>query len=97
MKTMRPEKLHFDPATPCCADQTKADLFPSFMNLQMNALNRGRLFSVYLETFGMGALSDRRIEVDSSALSECMKSPHYSRLLELSLAKLALEQAVLRY
>ena len=95
MKKTAPEKLHFDPAIPCCADETTADLFPSFLHLQMNALNRGRLFSVYLETFGMGALSNRKLEVDAAALTECMKSPRYAKLLELSLAKLALEQAVL--
>ena len=96
MKTNIPEKIHYDPAKPCCADPTAADLFPDFLHLQMNALNKGRVFGVYLGSCGIG-VQDREVVVDREALVRCSQTPDFRKFLELSVAKLSLEQAVLKY
>jgi len=98
MKTSAPllEVLHFDPAHSCCKTSAEADLFPDMLHLEINRLNKGRVFGVLVESYGVG-VQHREVVVDKDTWTECSKSPNFDRCLQLSMAKLALEETVLRY
>jgi hypothetical protein len=85
-----------NPDRPCCSDPCIGDLFPDMLNLKFNQLNKGRVFGVLLKSAGMG-IQDRQVVVDQDVWKQCSTSPNFDRCLQLSMAKLALEEAVLRF
>jgi hypothetical protein len=89
-------KLDYQPDRECCSDPCTGDLFPDMLNLETNRLNKGRVFGVLMESCGVG-VQHREVVVNKEAWAECSKSPNFDRCLQFSLAKLALQEAVLRY
>ncbi|MDN0084959.1 hypothetical protein QU487_19790 [Crenobacter sp. SG2305] len=87
------EKLHFDPNQPCCGDPSIGDMFPDLLALEPNMINRGRIFSVTIMATGLGVQA-REMTVDQAAWVACSRSPHFRSCYDLSLAKLALQQAI---
>ena len=90
------QKLHYQPDQQCCSGASVGDLFPDMLHLQTNRLNKGRVFGVLVESCGVG-VQHRKVVVDRDAWKECSKSPNFDRCLQLSMAKLALQEAVLRF
>ena len=66
MKERVKEKLHYDPKKECAHGNCLGELFPDFLHLTPNVLNRGRVFGVLIESLGIGV---RRKEIvrDESA------------------------------
>jgi len=87
------ETLHYDPTRPCCESPAAGDLFPDMTRLEDNKENRGRVASVILESVGIGR-QRQQLTIDASAWSECVKHPNFRACYDLSMAKLALEQAM---
>lgn len=94
MNTIRPEKLHYDPTVECRAGSVTGDFFPDFLNLENNVINRGRVFSVLVERTGMG-VQQRWMGCDSAAWAKCVEKACFRECYEMSMAKLALSQALL--
>jgi hypothetical protein len=80
----------------CCTSDCAGDLFPDMLNLKINRLNKGRVFGLRVESCGIG-VQHREIVIDEEAWEKCSKSPNFDRCFQLSMAKLALQQAVLRF
>lgn len=87
------EKLHYNPAISCCSAEDTGDLFPDLLCLAPNCINRGRVFSIHLVSHGLGQ-SKRQLDVDHEAWDRCFSSPGFERSYRLSMAKLALQQAL---
>lgn len=94
MGANRMEKLHYDPTVECEAGSIKGDLFPDFLSLENNVINRGRIFSVLVERTGMG-VQHRWMGCDSAAWAKCAEKPCFRQCYDMSMAKLALAQALL--
>ena len=92
--TSHPEVLHYDPTHPCCESSTAADLFPDLLRLKDNAENRGRVASIFIESIGIG-VQERRLTIDETAWNECLKHPNFRACHDLSMARQALQQAML--
>ena len=88
------EVLHYDPAHPCCESPAAADLFPDLLHLDHNVENRGRVASIFIESVGIGD-QDRRLTIDEAAWNECVKHPNFRACYDLSMARLAMEKALL--
>lgn len=86
-------KIDYETSSSCCSDACTGDLFPDMLHLERNQLNKGRVFGVLLESRGIG-IQDRKIVVDKRAWEECLKSPNFRACYDLSMAKLALQQAL---
>ncbi len=89
-------KIDYQTNSGCCSDASTGDLFPDMLHLAKNRLNKGRVFGVLLESHGMG-IQNRKIVVDKKAWEECAKSPNFRACYDLSIAKLALQQAQTGY
>lgn len=87
------EVLHFDPTRPCCETPAAADLFPDLLILKVNQSNRGRVASIVIESRGIG-VQRSELSVDSETCEECVKAPHFRACYDLSMAKLALQEAL---
>lgn len=92
-KAALPDVLHYDATRPCCETPSAGDFFPDLLRIQLNHLNRGRVFAVLTESHGVG-LQNREMIVDQAAWDECVKSPNFRACYDLSMAKLALQQAL---
>ena len=92
-ETQFPEVLHFDPAHPCCATPSSADLFPDLLNLDTNKRNRGRVVTDVVESCGV-VTQNCVLTVDTKAWEECVKSLNFRACYDLSMAKLALQEAL---
>jgi len=88
------EVLHYDPSRPCCETPASADLFPDLRHLANNGDNRGRVASIFMESIGLG-IQGRHVTVDEAAWKECVKHPNFRACYDLSMAKLALQNAML--
>ena len=89
-----PDLLHYDSKRSCCESPLDADLFPDLERLKTNKINRGRIASIYLQSFGIG-LQKKELTVDEEAWSEYVKHPNFRSCYDLSMAKLALKKIVL--
>lgn len=97
MKTKSlPELLHYDPASPCCETSVAGDFFPDLLHLEQNVENRGRVASIFIGSVGMG-IQVRRLTIDGAAWMECLKQPHFRACYDLSMARIALQQAMLAH
>ena len=94
-KQSLPEVLHYNPARPCCESPAAADLFPDLMRLDHNVENRGRVASIYIESVGIGDQS-HRLTTDAEAWSACVQHPNFRACYDLSMARLAMQQAMLK-
>ncbi len=90
------EKLHFDPKQKCCGVAAIGAMFPDLLKLDLNTINRGRVFSVHIRACGLG-VQERSVLVDQTAWEKCVTSPHFRQCYDLSLARLALQQGEQRY
>ena len=90
------QKFNYQPDRECCSDACMGDLFPDMLRLETNRLNKGRVFGVLVESCGVG-VQHREVIVDKDAWEECSKSPNFDRCLQLSMATLALQEALLRF
>jgi hypothetical protein len=86
--------LHYDASRPCCESPVDGDLFPDLTRLEFNAENRGRVASIIVESVGIGVQS-KAISIDETAWKECIKHPNFRACYDLSMAKVALQQALL--
>lgn len=87
------EKLHYDSSVGCCDDADTGGMFPDLLNLVPNCVNRGRVFSVFVESHGVGTARPQ-MNVDNEAWARCFESPRFERCYRLSMAKLLLQQAL---
>jgi hypothetical protein len=71
-------------------------IFPDMLDLRINRENRGKVFGAFVQSVGVG-VQNRRVSLDSAAWEECTKCADYRSCYDLSLGKLALQEAVLRY
>ena len=95
MKTQtHPEVLHYQATHPCCESPADADLFPDLLHLEANKNNHGRFASIYLESVGVG-IQDWQLTIDETSWKECVKHSNFRACYDLSMAKLALEKAIL--
>lgn len=88
------ELLHYDPSRPCCKSPAAADFFPDLLRLVKNAENRGRVASIFIESEGIG-VQDQRLTIDQAAWNECVKHPNFRACYDLSMARMAMQQAML--
>lgn len=89
------EVLHHDPARPCGESPGSADLFPDLMRLDRNVENRDRVASIYVESIGIGDQT-HRLTTDGEAWSACLKHPNFRACYDLSMVRLAMQQALLK-
>lgn len=87
------EVLHFDPTHPCCETPAAADFFPDLLHLTLNNRHRGRVATAVVESCGNG-VQDRVLTVDEKAWAACVMSPNFRACYDLSMAKLALQEAL---
>ncbi len=92
-ETTYPEVLHFDPSHPACETPASADLFPDLLQLSTNHRHRGRVATVLVESCGNG-VQHREVSIDPLAWAECVQSPNFRACYDLSMAKLALQEAL---
>jgi hypothetical protein len=71
-------------------------IFPDMLDLRINRENRGKVFGAFVQSAGVG-VQDRKVSLDSAAWEGCTKCPDYRSCYDLSLGKLALQEAVLWY
>jgi len=71
-------------------------LFPAIENSESNQIQKGKTFSFRLDRPRVLAIN-RVTEVDSKQWDECTQCPEFDACYKLSMAKLALEQAVRTY
>jgi hypothetical protein len=87
------EKLHYDPKAECCEDPAAGDFFPDLQALTVNALNRGRIFSVRPKSLGViTGIPD--LEVDRAAWRQCLLHPYFEANYLLSMAKISFQQSL---
>jgi hypothetical protein len=72
------------------------NLFPNLLALTTNRMEEGQAFSALVESFGIG-VHDRKVAVNMGEWEKCAACPDYRTCYDLSLGKLILQQAVLRY
>ncbi len=89
------EVLHYEPSQRCCDTPSRGDLFPDLLRLDYNVENRGRVASIFVESLGIG-IQDRRLAFDEKAWEDCMKQPNFRACYDLSMARLVLQEAVLK-
>jgi hypothetical protein len=95
MKTQtHPDVLHYQAAHPCCESTAAADLFPDLLQLGANKHNRGRVASIYVESVGVGT-QGWQLTIDEAAWKDCITHPNFRACYDLSMAKLALQKAIL--
>lgn len=90
------EHLHYDPKKECGSGACLGELFPDFVRLVLNVVNRGRAFGVLIESCGIGT-QRKEVVIDEAAWKTCQECPDFDRCLQVSVAKLALQQAVANY
>ena len=90
------EQLHYDPKNECGNSACLGELFPDFMRLIPNVLNRGRVFGVIIESHGIG-VQHKEIVRDEAAWEKCLECYDFDRCLQASLAGSSLQQAVNNY
>lgn len=83
-------------ADSCCDAHCLGTLFPDLLHLETNKTNKGHVYGIRIESYGIG-VHRREVTVDEEALAHCQKSPHFDRCLHLSMARLMLQQAALRF
>ncbi|ODU25227.1 MAG: hypothetical protein ABS95_00420 [Verrucomicrobia bacterium SCN 57-15] len=93
MKEPVKETLHYDPKRECGSGGCLGELFPDFLRLVPNVINRGRVFGVLIESHGLGA-QRKEIVRDEAAWKKCLDCSQFDRCLQVSMAKLSLQQAV---
>ena len=96
MVLKRRERIHYHPAEACSGTTIMGDLFPDFLQLERNTLNRGRVFSVFIAASGLGVQA-REMTVDPKSWELCVTCPNLEKCLAFSTAKLNLQQALLSY
>ena len=96
MKERVKEKLHYYPKKESGHGTCLGVLFPDFLHLTPNVLNRGRVFGVLIESLGIG-VQRKEIVRDESAWGKCQECPDFDRCLQVSAANLSLQQAVANY
>jgi hypothetical protein len=96
MKEPMKEHLHYDPKKESGSGACLGELFPDFMRLTRNVLNRGRVFAVLIESHGMG-VQHKEIVRDETAWKKCLACRDFDRCLQVSLASLTLQKAVSNY
>jgi hypothetical protein len=69
-------------------------LFPDLLQLPRNKMNQGHVFGAMVQSVGVG-VQDRKLSVNAAEWEKCAVCPDYRTCYDLSLAKLALQQAVL--
>lgn len=89
-----PEVLHYDPTHLCCETPASADLFPDLLHLLHNKENRGRVASIFMESIGIG-IQGQHLTMDEAIWNECVKHPNFQACYDLSMAKLALQKAMM--
>ena len=70
--------------------------FPDVLNLEINRVNRGKVFSAFVQCIGVG-VQDRKIGIDKQSWDDCETCPDYRSCYDLSLGKLTLQKAVLSH
>jgi len=68
-------------------------IFPILDRLEFNKPLKGKVFSVFVESIGIGAQS-RRIDADEAAWEACRQCPAFQSCYDLSMARCALGIAV---
>ena len=96
MKESLNEHLHYDPKKECGSGACLGELFPDFLHLIPNVLNRGRAFGVLIESHGLG-VQHKEIVRDEAAWKKCLECHDFDRCLQVSLASLTLQKAVSSY
>lgn len=94
--TSTPAVLPYNPERSCCETPASADLFPDLLRLEHNKENRGCVASIFIESIGLG-IQGRRLTIDEAAWNECVKHPNFRACYDLSMARLALQQAMLAH
>lgn len=95
MKTLsHREVLHYDPSRPSCESPAAGDFFPDLLHLVKNVENRGRVASIFIESMGIG-IQDYRMTIDEAAWNECVTRPNFRACYDLSMARMAMQQAML--
>jgi hypothetical protein len=69
-------------------------LFPSTLNTASDKKQEGKVFSYTLLSAGGLYRAGRKTEVNQDAWNECVQCPEFAQCYKLSMAKLALEEAV---
>jgi len=69
------------------------NLFPDLNQLTPNQPLVGKAFRVLVRSLGIGA-QERKVEVLDDQWAKCVACPHYRDCYDLSMAKLALQQAL---
>ena len=95
MKEAAKEILHYD-SNKKLGDGCLGELFPDFLRLGLNVLNRGRVFGVLIESCGLGP-QRKELVMDEVAWNKCLECADFDRCLQVSLAKLSLQNAVAHY
>jgi len=96
MKETQKEVLHFEPKTQFGAGDCLGDIFPNIQKLFPNAINRGRVFSVLVESHGMG-FPKKVIHQDKTAWKKCLECSVFDRCLQIGMANLLFQHALDRY
>ena len=96
MKEPKKEHLHYDPKKECGSGACLGELFPDFMRLARDVLNRGRVFGVLIESHGPGT-QHKEIVRDETAWKKCLECDYFDRCLQVSLANLTLQKTVSNY
>ena len=71
-------------------------MYPDDLHLRDNMPNKGKVFAVYLSSsYGVTTTrTDRQIEVDVDEWDDCQQCPEFESCYKLSLARVALESAL---
>ena len=71
-------------------------MYPDDLHLRNNEPNKGKVFTVHLScSYGViNTRRDRQIEVDIDEWDDCQKCPEFESCYKLSLARVALESAI---
>lgn len=69
-------------------------MFPDVLHVENDRPQRGKVFSVLLQRAGGMFRCNREVGVNTEQWDECRKCPEFDGCYQLSMAKLALESAV---
>ena len=69
------------------------NMFPDFAQERLNERNRGKAFSVIVESVGIG-IQKRAVTTDLEEWEDCLQCPDYRTCYDLSMAKLHLWKAL---
>ena len=78
-----------------CKPDCYGNIFPDLRTFSYNRIARGKVFSVLVKSFGIGVQS-RDLTIDTQAWEACQVCPQYRGCYDLSMAKLAMEEAIRR-